>query len=1349
MARHPFGAVRRVQRSLCVLPTLETLESRWCPATILPLSQFEPALGTSQLFQTQRTYRISDDLSASIYRSGLASSIWTAAEGRRDLGHLDPEVGGTWAVDLSADGTVVTGSSDVSPFRWTTEGGIQALGQVPGSEGPALGLLVSGDGRSIVVGTGGFSYSKPLYRWTADDGYSDIFTLPLDQIMDAYPSDISYNGNVIVGWMRIYYASSSYAEAFRWTSAGGMERLGQYPGGENWWSRAFAVSADGSVIVGTAAIDRDSHVATRWLADGTPQSLGTLSGGSWIGEAHAVSADGSVIVGTTFTDPGYEAWIWDATNGMRRLSDVLHDDYGLDLAGRVLRSADYVSADGRIIIGTGADRDHLPGFSPEEGWVVKLYDLDIALADPVIDQGTGEIKLSAQVTGSDLSGQVPVEIYWATGPRRSDVIKGLDPIRPQGLSLRQKGSYGPVTVTRNELGTPPKGATHLIVVADRNGKVVEDREDNNWKVIDPSGIRPMIEWTHEDAGIEFGYQSNFPELIRPATMALYWAASPSWDARLGMVNGTQQAVAPGSGPRVTFRAMAQQLGLPPAGATHVLVGIEDTSGRHQAASLALPDLAITEYAWNFSNDDKWDKDPGHSGGVVLKYQVQGELPRGTTVSLVWASREKLANLAPWEQSIAYSQEIDPKFSGEHVLNVYADQLKPPTISNVSHLVAVLDRPGESTPLGGIVERDETHNEAALAAGKRTVLDDAVELSPQGAKMQAYFRPLPKPGDNRLNALSMSLAKAICEVEAFNWIQWIDFSPFVNNVFEIYVPWKFVTFDQLKDEEGNVIEDKEGNVYKVASANATLVFDESPDGTVARSWVVLKDLNEDGKIDQEKEAIVLHEGKEFREVSARGVLDSPPQHGSETITLLAYHTIGDGGGSVISSQEAVPGGSFEPQDGLDFYLDRQFWEGDHTAKNRLYFDDKPNLSPRKGKWAPETLITSFTTGLVGVSSTNKLVQLPGSHIAFFWQSNATNILGHNLLGVIGLPDDFPIDSGGIVSARLDDLRSNEAPYLAPIDTRELTIGQPYSIPVVASDPDPGDRLTFSLTTDAPGMVINPSTGLITGTPPPGTNGAQYRVMVTVRDSAALPPGGATASTTFTVRVRERNAAPVLLVSEGPWRVRIGNRLRITLSGYDPDGPEQTRSLIFRLEAGAPEGMAIDADGWLTWTPQPGQTSTSVTIRVADTGTPSLSTVKTLRFLVDGDEPATPLTQVLGVRTTLKQKALSSIQVAFTGDLSPASVASSLAFVLASAGRDKRFNTRDDAVVQLRPGSYDSLTRTVTLVPRRRLVLNQSYQITIRGAYLIDRQNRAVDADRDGVPGGDQRTMITRALRRSIR
>ncbi len=89
------------------------------------------------------------------------------------------------------------------------------------------------------------------------------------------------------------------AQAFRWEASSGVTILPNLPNTVS--SKATAVSADGSVIVGTAFVPR--ALAVRWV-DGQPENLGVVPGPcaeltppSDTSFATAVSGDGSIVAG--------------------------------------------------------------------------------------------------------------------------------------------------------------------------------------------------------------------------------------------------------------------------------------------------------------------------------------------------------------------------------------------------------------------------------------------------------------------------------------------------------------------------------------------------------------------------------------------------------------------------------------------------------------------------------------------------------------------------------------------------------------------------------------------------------------------------------------------------------------------------------------------------------------------------------------------------------------------------------------------------------------------------------------------------------------------------------------------
>ncbi|MGD8454473.1 MAG: PEP-CTERM sorting domain-containing protein [Phycisphaerae bacterium] len=300
---------------------------------------------------------------------------WTAATGPVSLGFLPAVNPCSIAYGVSGDGQTLVGCANSGSlyhgFRWTEAEGMVSLGHLPGGA-ISTAWNASADG-SVIVGIADTGSMLDLhgFRWTADTGMVALPSLPggLDTYSDA--SGVSADGAIIVG------SSSSVqgTRACRWVD-GDVSDLGLLPGG-NTTDGSFAdnISADGSVIVGassSASTAAGYYETFRWTADDGMVGLGDLPGGIFHSQASDVSADGSIIVGMANSDgvtspDGFEAFIWDADNGMRSLRDVLTTKLGLDLTGWTLLSATGISADGCTIVGNGFDSSGMT-----QGWVAHI-----------------------------------------------------------------------------------------------------------------------------------------------------------------------------------------------------------------------------------------------------------------------------------------------------------------------------------------------------------------------------------------------------------------------------------------------------------------------------------------------------------------------------------------------------------------------------------------------------------------------------------------------------------------------------------------------------------------------------------------------------------------------------------------------------------------------------------------------------------------------------------------------------------------------------------------------------------------------------------------------------------------
>jgi hypothetical protein len=185
-------------------------------------------------------------------------------------------------------------------------------------------------------------------------------------------------------------------------------------------------------------------------------------------------------------------------------------------------------------------------------------------------------------------------------------------------------------------------------------------------------------------------------------------------------------------------------------------------------------------------------------------------------------------------------------------------------------------------------------------------------------------------------------------------------------------------------------------------------------------------------------------------------------------------------------------------------------------------------------------------------------------------------------------------------------ANASPVVTNPGNQSSRIGVALSLSIVATDAN-GDTLTYSATGLPAGLSINPTTGLIAGTP---TTAQTASVIVTANDGH----GGA-GSATFTWTVFA-NSAPVV-TNPGNKSGTVGLAVNLQIVATDANGDALTYGAT-----GLPNGLSISSTtGLITGTPTTAQTRT-VTVAANDGYGGSGSATITWTISNDTQVPSAP-------------------------------------------------------------------------------------------------------------------------------
>jgi len=315
-------------------------------------------------------------------QNGLEAFRWTPGTGIVGLGDAAGGAFFSYGYDASGDGSVIVGQCETASgregFRWTAAEGIIPLGDLPGGGVDTYAFCVFPDG-TVIGGESLASAGYEAFHWSAASGLVSLGDFSGGG-HGSTTHGISGDGSVLIG----NGSSAQGGEAFRWTETDGLIGLGDIPG-DNFDSVLFEVTGDGLMAVGRtrpflggAGLDR----AIRWRSGTGLELMGDLPGGVEDSYAIDITAGGEFASGYGTSDVGIEAVIWDSSNNISRVSDVLLNAGATIPSGWILRYASGIALSGNVV--TVAGNGTNPNGNPE-AWIAR-YALPPACEAPQVSQ---------------------------------------------------------------------------------------------------------------------------------------------------------------------------------------------------------------------------------------------------------------------------------------------------------------------------------------------------------------------------------------------------------------------------------------------------------------------------------------------------------------------------------------------------------------------------------------------------------------------------------------------------------------------------------------------------------------------------------------------------------------------------------------------------------------------------------------------------------------------------------------------------------------------------------------------------------------------------------------------------
>ncbi len=290
-----------------------------------------------------------------------------------DIGGVAPGLGVGGQARFSQNGAFISGTSlgvdgpemsryEVATGQWTQLGylGFQIDGTVSG------GFTISNDGNTVAGNSwadtaGGNAYTHAV-AWNQLEGLIDLGSLFADSGKSTRANAIRADGSVIVGWQD--FNGPWKSAVWRKNPAGGyfpneyllIDEAGNPADEYNQLGECSAISADGTWIGGYGDY-ANNYQPWIWSADSGVINLGTLPN---VGNGYvsSMSADASVVVGwfggMLWGDP-LTPFIWTAEEGIQEFNAYINTVLGFTTGDNMVYTADLISPNGTYVAGYGVN----------------------------------------------------------------------------------------------------------------------------------------------------------------------------------------------------------------------------------------------------------------------------------------------------------------------------------------------------------------------------------------------------------------------------------------------------------------------------------------------------------------------------------------------------------------------------------------------------------------------------------------------------------------------------------------------------------------------------------------------------------------------------------------------------------------------------------------------------------------------------------------------------------------------------------------------------------------------------------------------------------------------------------